>query len=141
MSEAVQRTQSEGGAHLLTTQQLAVSSHSSASNYVDPTPLLARRPQAGGEEKPYSYLIPLVAWSPARNGEREVAPPLPKRKRTRMTEAEESALISQSDVEMYKTNSAAEPAALGILFRYRNDSQTYSEAKNDLERNYSFCRA
>jgi hypothetical protein len=46
-SEAVQHTQSESRAHMLTTQQLAVSSHSSTSNYVDITPLLARRPGRG----------------------------------------------------------------------------------------------
>jgi hypothetical protein len=39
---------------------------------------------------------------------REVAPPLPRRKRTRMSEAEKSTLISQTEVEKYKTTNAAE---------------------------------
>ena len=66
--EAVQHTQGEGGAHLPTTQQLAVSSHSSASIYVDPTPLLARRPGRGRGKAVQVAPIPLVAWTPARNG-------------------------------------------------------------------------
>jgi hypothetical protein len=115
-SEAVQHTQSEGGAHLLTTQQLAVSSHSSASNYVDPTPLLARRPGRGRGKAVHVAPIPLVAWTPVRNG--EVAPPLPKRTRTRMTEAHKSTLISQSDVEKHKTTNAAEWLA-DISYRKR----------------------
>ena len=67
-SEAMQHTQGEGRANLLTTQQLAVSSHSSASIYVDPTPLLARRPGRGRGKAVQVAPIPLVAWTPARNG-------------------------------------------------------------------------
>ena len=101
----VQCTQSKGGAHMPTPLQPAVSSHSSASTYVDTTPLLARRP-GRGRGKAVVPRTPWVAWAPTGNG--EVAPPLEKRTRKRMTEAEKSTLTSQADVEKYKTNSAAE---------------------------------
>ena len=105
-SEAVRRTHSASEAHVLTTPHLSVSSHSSASNYVDITPLLAKRPGRGRGKAVQWAPNPLVVWTPVRSG--EVAPPLPKRTRTRMTEAQKSTLISQSDVEMYKSNTAAE---------------------------------
>ena len=104
-SVVVQSTQSEGGAHMPTPLQPAVSSHSSASTYVDPTPLLARRPGRGRGKAVVAH-TPWVLCAPTGNG--EVAPPLQTRTRKRMTEAEESTLISQPDVEKYKTNSAAE---------------------------------
>ena len=104
--KAVRRTHSASEAHVLTTQQLSVSSHSSASNYVDITPLLAKRHGRGRGRAIQVAPNPLVGWTHVMSG--EVAPPLPKRTRTRMTEAQKSTLISQSDVEMYKSNNAAE---------------------------------
>ena len=58
MSGAVQSTQSEGGAYVPTPLQPAVSSHSSASTYVDPTPRLATRPGRGrGKAVVNTYVV------------------------------------------------------------------------------------
>ena len=79
------------------------------SQYLDPTPLLAKRQ---GRERGKAVQVtptPWVTWAPTGNG--QVEQPFPKRKRTRMPEEVKSTLKSQADVELYKTTAAAESLA------------------------------